>query len=733
MTTAAPKSPTSDRPAQRAAAPVVQSGVRIDPIRVLRQNQWKIVIAAMVGVGIGAAAKMVADRVYPLYAGTVLFELRAAVTNSSDSVATENRSEEAFERQALTEAGRLTSRQLLEKAMRNRDIEGTEWSKKYRDENDRFVVEEAVDDLEEQLSAGPRKRTSYIALTWQTHEQSDVPVVLNSIADTYIQIRKANDDERFGQNLSVFNSRLASLDSDLSNLGTEVGEFIQKRNITSLEKGATDINQQKDDTGKRINETKGQLSMATSRRDQTDAKLQGRMEPSNEDIRQADEDPVMMRINSTVKDVRVGAEIARQKFGANHPEYRNASRAVEAAELERDSELKKILTRNLNADLKLYSDQSESMARLLKEYQEDYAAQTVRLKEFAAGYADLQQLQDRQTRLQESRSKLLDLISELNSLKLREDARAVTIAQKAMTPREKSFPKWSIMLPLGGLLGLGLVIGIAFLRELFDQRVRYPSDLAGMAARLLGTVPDISDDPTGVTRIENAIREAPQSVVAESLRQMASHSQKHLRGHKTLLLIGALPGAGVTALLTNLAESMASSGKRVLVIDADLRRPTLSAAFGVDVNKPGLGDVLAGKTTLDKSITRVTDSIHLLGAGTTEHRIFERLATASTDTLLAEAKGLYDVVLIDTAPAIVAGDAMVLAGKVDASMMVVRAFQEHRGLVSRLVHQLNDMPSQFIGIVLNRPRNTAGGYFRKNYEAMVDYAGGDKSAPARSK
>jgi Mrp family chromosome partitioning ATPase len=72
---------------------------------------------------------------------------------------------------------------------------------------------------------------------------------------------------------------------------------------------------------------------------------------------------------------------------------------------------------------------------------------------------------------------------------------------------------------------------------------------------------------------------------------------------------------------------------------------------------------------------------------------------------------------------VVAGDALAVANKVDGTILVVRAFQEQRGLVARLVNQLGDVRGQFIGAVLNRPINTAGGYLRKNYEAMSGYAG----------
>jgi len=80
-------------------------------------------------------------------------------------------------------------------------------------------------------------------------------------------------------------------------------------------------------------------------------------------------------------------------------------------------------------------------------------------------FSQLEQLKDQRERLQEQRSRLLDLINDLNSLKIREDAKAVIIAQPATTPRERSFPQWKVMIPLGGVVGILLIAGIAFVRE----------------------------------------------------------------------------------------------------------------------------------------------------------------------------------------------------------------------------------------------------------------------------
>jgi Mrp family chromosome partitioning ATPase len=76
---------------------------------------------------------------------------------------------------------------------------------------------------------------------------------------------------------------------------------------------------------------------------------------------------------------------------------------------------------------------------------------------------------------------------------------------------------------------------------------------------------------------------------------------------------------------------------------------------------------------------------------------------------------------VDAPPAVVAGDSLVLANKVDAAVLVVRAYQEQRGLVARLVNQLVDAQCELLGVILNRPRGTAGGYFKKNFAAMAQY------------
>ena len=160
----------------------------------------------------------------------------------------------------------------------------------------------------------------------------------------------------------------------------------------------------------------------------------------------------------------------------------------------------------------------------------------------------------------------------------------------------------------------------------------------------------------------------------------------------------------------------------MVVIDANFRRPRLEQSFGMEPAPRGLGDALASDAPIDSVVETTADSVDIIGAGSEINRVFERLNTGMMDDLLATLKRRYDVVLIDGPPGVVSGDALVLASKCDSTALVVRAGSEERGLIGRLINQLRQMEASFIGVIFNRPRHTAGGYFKKNFRTMASYS-----------
>jgi Mrp family chromosome partitioning ATPase len=159
----------------------------------------------------------------------------------------------------------------------------------------------------------------------------------------------------------------------------------------------------------------------------------------------------------------------------------------------------------------------------------------------------------------------------------------------------------------------------------------------------------------------------------------------------------------------------------VLAVDANFRRPRLAEAMGQSSGSTGLADLLQGSAGIDEAIIDIGDGVSVMPAGTPAGRVFDRLNNGTFDGIMSELRGRFDLIMFDAAPAVVAGDAMVLANKVDAAVLVVRAHQEHRGLVARMINRLTEARCELLGVLLNRQRGMAGGYLRKNYAAMAEY------------
>lgn len=120
----------------------------------------------------------------------------------------------------------------------------------------------------------------------------------------------------------------------------------------------------------------------------------------------------------------------------------------------------------------------------------------------------------------------------------------------------------------------------------------------------------------------------------------------------------------------------------------------------------------------------------MLSAGSREKRVFEMFSSERFSVLLAELKARYDLVLIDVAPALVASDGLAIANRTDASCLVVRAMGEKRGLVARLRNDLSEAKGEFLGVVVNAVKPSAGGYIRGNMRATHEYQNAGETSNA---
>ncbi|MCZ6735178.1 MAG: hypothetical protein O7C65_05250 [Planctomycetota bacterium] len=700
----------------------------IDPFRVLRRHLVMIIGSGVVGIGLGVAAFFLFDRFLPRYRSEVLFEIQSGLDEARDISSRDLTRDELVMRLASTESMLLTSRGVLMAAVRERDVQATSWFRQaFVGADGALLIDEAVDDLEEDVSTRLIRGSNLFGLRWSAGVAGDVHIVLNSIARSYIGERQDLDDSIYNRNLEVFRTELNQTTRDLDDLAQEIEVFIRDKGITSLEDPRSNQTAMAvQELGQRMGESSSTLSLIQSAYLQTAAKLEGTVEPTEDDRRLAAEKPAVRPHELAVLQSKtILRELREQYRDPEHWLIGKQEARLRALELEYEAKIEEIMTANLQAQLNELSNQIESLTTMLDELQTEYEEKDDQLRTLAADIAMYQAMEGRRDHLESTRDFDLELIKDLRLMRARADASRVRITQLALRPREKAFPKVEVVVPLTTLLLVGLVTGLVFLRELTDQRIKSASDLELLpAARVLGMIPELQEDPCRSESAELVVCKCPNSVLAESYRQLCTRIDEAMSraGHKTLLLVGGLPEAGTTTVATNLAAAAVAVGRKVAIIDANFRRPRLDRAMGISVNGSGLGELLIDDIPLDQAITGTEYGIDIIAAGKPTYRIYERLNGGRFDRLLAELGSRYDLVLVDTPPAVVAGDAMVLANKLDAAVLVVRAYQEQRGLVARLIDQLSDAQCELLGVVLNRPRGTAGGYFKKNFATMARYA-----------
>lgn len=737
MTRAA--TPAVARPAQGPAR-ARPAGPTIDPVRILRQNLLRILASMIGGAVLGVILNYVFLYAYPLWSSQVLLEIKSQLEAANDLNTKDIITEDTVVRLAQTEVARLTQKDNLTLAMQRPEILKTSWSDSFRDKSGTFIVEEAVLDLEDQLRSGHRRGTQIFYIAWNAHVPEDAPIVLNAIADTYITVRRRADDARFNTTLKVYEEKREQLDRAILQKKAQIQDFIKQNGLTSLSEANSENQRTLEKLRNDIAQTTADLNVAQSRRTQIEQKQRNEAGFSDDDKRRAQEDAIVLQLQRDTEDYGRRFKSAKQQFGETHPSYIALKAEYEETQRAVDRKMAEVLARNLAADYKDAFNKEESFAKLLKQQTEDFEKATKKVEGFTANMAEMRTFEDQVAVLQEQRREVGKTIQDINLALAREERNRVEIVQRALKPREITFPQFKYMIPLTAVVVAGLYVLILFIRELLDQRIKYPSDLMSVPGKILGAVPELADDPSNPKRAEMVVRESAQSVLAENYRQLSAQVMKGMlaTGAKTLLVVSAMPEAGTTTVTLNLAACEAAVGRRVLIIGANMRRPGLSRALGMSLGLPGLGEILSGADPASV-VSAVAPNIDIIPAGAPEHRVFERLSGDRLDEVLRWARDHYDFVIVDGPPSVVAGEALTIANKVDASMIVARAWQDQRGLVMKLAGQLLESRSQFLGVMLNRMHMTAGGYLRKNAEAMAEYAertaafGGSDTVPEPTK
>ena len=324
------------------------------------------------------------------------------------------------------------------------------------------------------------------------------------------------------------------------------------------------------------------------------------------------------------------------------------------------------------------------------------------------------------------------------------DGTSARVADAAIIPTSPSSPSYPKNTIIGFLLGFVLSVGLIALREVFDTTIRLEDDvLQSCKYPILAAVPDMTAPSKGGSYYGSAKKkkgkystgnmQAKRGIMGPNISFAASEAYKLLRtklqfsfadenDSHIIGLSSALSGEGKSLTAVNLAYTLSQLDKKVLLIDCDMRRPTLAEKLGI-MKAPGLSNYLTRQCNLDDLLQvcemREGENVfHVIAAGQNPPNPVELLSSARMKKALDTARKVYDYVILDLPPVGEVSDAMAFAKETDGMLLVVRQNYCDRHILADTVQQFDFIQAKTLGVVFNCTSEYGGnGYYKKYYKS----------------
>ena len=331
----------------------------------------------------------------------------------------------------------------------------------------------------------------------------------------------------------------------------------------------------------------------------------------------------------------------------------------------------------------------------------------------------------------------------------------IHVVDYASEPRGPIGPRRLQGVMIALFLALALGVGLALFLEYLDDTVKSASDVErGLRLPALAVIPIAGRTATqrllpipsllrrnigsGSGR-ELLINSDGPSVQAEAYKHLRTSVLLSIAGRapRTLLVTSSVPAEGKTTTVVNMATVLAQTGARVLVIDADMRRPRLHQLFGVE-NREGLSTALSSDMTLNEILSMVNQykdtNVYLLSSGAIPPNPAELLGSEQMRNLLEGACESFKYIIIDSPPITSFTDGVLISSLVDGVLLVVHGGRTSRQVVKRTRQMLQEIGARIIGVVLNKIdlRSQEYYYYHQDYKAYYSDASGNSAVPEKS-
>ena len=554
------------------------------------------------------------------------------------------------------------------------------------------VTDGQVGDFAGHVSVEPVRASRLVDVVFVSADPALAANSANILAEEYVQQNLELRRQNMERSLEWLSQELARQKTIVEASERAMAQYREEQNALSLEDRQNIVISrlnQLNEAATRARTTRAQKESLYRRLDSLSPKA------TPESIPEILQNPYIQSLKAQVAELERRKALLSERYGDKHPEMLTVNASILDATRQLNLEIAKAVD-SIRHDYESAMLEERTLASALDE-QKGLATD---LDRKSVTYTVLQR------DAQSNRELYQTLLRREKELQVLANSRGnnVRLVERAAVPQAPFSPNLRRAMMLGAIVAFLVAVGLVLGLDYLDDTVKTPEDIARLGLPFLGLIPAARsgrDRLSGNNDFSEAIRSLRTSI-ALSTRQ----------GGSIVLVTSAQPLEGKTTTACNLAAALAYGGAKVLLIDADMRRPGVHRNFGLE-NRCGLSELLSGQAALTQAVQRLAEpDLWIMPAGSTPPNPSELLASGRMEALLGQVQnGPFDWVIVDTPPVLAVTDASILTQWVSGVAFVVGSEMTRRRLAERAIETLAAGRPRILGAVLNRVDVTRNKYY----------------------
>lgn len=574
------------------------------------------------------------------------------------------------------------------------------------------IFDQVTRSFMERVTIAPQGKSQLVQVQVEMADAQTAAIAANALANGFIESQLEATMEMSMTATNWMNSRLGELRTKLKDSEDRLQAFREAENLVDVDGVTTISAAELSLTGDRMIDARRQRAEAESQYRQVQA-MRGGGWQRLATIPAVLGHPLIQQFKTEQAKAQAKVEELSKRYGPRHPAMTAARSELSAAEGSLKGQVEQIVAGiERNYQLALANENSlRASFNANKSQIQDISRKEFQLRELQREVDGNRALYDTfMTRLKETAA-----TADLETANAR-------VVDPATVPTEPVKPKKTLIVAIAALLALFAGVGLTLLLDALNNTFKSTEEIENrLNIPVLGILPQMKvQERRELARMFTADTDKSFSESIRTIRTgVVLSGMDH--PHKVMVITSSNPGEGKSTVSANLAFALGQM-ERVLLIDADLRRPTLAKSFEFPVGTPGLANLIAGTARLEECIQQV-DGIDMICAGTVPPNPLELLSSPRFAKAVEVLKNKYDRIIIDSPPTQAVSDAIVLSTFADSLLYVVKSASTHIPLVEKGVGQLLQNNAPVKGIVLNQVDIKKAKRYGYSYGGYYDYYG----------